>query len=223
MSFSWPWARLTTYVANSTPLVKAADLNALQDQLIVASAPTRAHDDFLTSLGGFWTITAGGSGTINQADDSTAGGFGTVQLYGFGSGSSALVVSTTGSYFGIGVGDFNVRYKARVDTTVTTGLTAVFLGLYDGSSVATSALINVGNTGFFNTYVGGSLAATSVALDTNYHIFDFVRSSGTLTISIDGTQVYSGAYSHSYTTGQLYMFSGGSSIFLVVDYVWARF
>lgn len=53
---AWPNSRLTTYVANSTPAIKAADLNALQDGII-------------RLVGGTWdlqgvTLTAGTPGSI---------------------------------------------------------------------------------------------------------------------------------------------------------------
>lgn len=39
---TWPYSRLTTYVASNTPSIKAADLNSIQDALIVAGLQSPA-------------------------------------------------------------------------------------------------------------------------------------------------------------------------------------
>lgn len=72
---SWPLSRLTTYVASSTPAIKAADLNSIQDTVIGLSLGTSTMKALVLDGTGGLAVAPGGSaiGTSTPTPSTIAG------------------------------------------------------------------------------------------------------------------------------------------------------
>src|SRR5689334_15163120 len=120
---SWPFSPKTTYVANSVPAIKAADLNDVQAGINVLNlAVNREHfliaDDFHgeTLPDELWKFQ---SADIAISDDSANGAFGAVELD-----------TTNNTYFrsyaALPIGTSDFRFYARLRwPTKTTALAVV--------------------------------------------------------------------------------------------------
>ena len=121
---AWPFSRLRTYVANTTPTIKAADLNALQDKIIGLFAGTLSTiglvldgtgDQAVTPKAGGLKVTGEFSGTIAPTTDMGAGVLGLSNVcQGWARITSAGALVRGHNVKGVvknGVGDYTITFN----------------------------------------------------------------------------------------------------------------
>jgi hypothetical protein len=228
----WPDSYLTLYSAGSPPVVKAADLNGVQREVIRLWKANRGGDFMLAddfngvALNSTIWKTAASAG-VSLVDDSNNGAFGACRL---GAGTTTYFALESILY---PIGTLDLRLSGRLRPTFASnkttasnfgffgsGKTLGFFATVDGSIVAG------GTPGWYarvNTGVGPEkVVFLSPKLNAPYALFDIRRENGVITFSIDGVDLYSTAFAGSFANMELFadLLPGpAASDFLFLDYV----
>jgi hypothetical protein len=208
----FPFSRNTTYVAGTPPAPKANDLNEIQDYLAgLYNGDVIVFDHFTGAAvdSGRWT--AASSPTV--VDDSANGAFGTAKF----DGASTQTLVTTG--LALGTVDFHMRARLRV--TGVTGASARGFGIYMGNQRAWFQIDGGVSTVDWQAAVNGSYATpsgTTPSIESFYQTFDIYRSSGSITLAVDGVVFHSEAYATDLDGGYPAITTSGAGI-LWFDYI----
>lgn len=115
---AWPHSKLTTYVANSTPVVKAADLNALQDAVIAFVDATWSFKSiYIDGTGGNTVSPAKGRLYVRGGTACVAGDF---ALANWGAAPSVAVASDSTDARGV------IEITAGAGAATTNSVTFTF-------------------------------------------------------------------------------------------------
>lgn len=177
----------------------------------------QVKDDFVGSAvdTGTWVTTGAGLTTIN---DHAAGGFGALQMAATSGDTTQTVEMRT---LPIGTGNFRLELRARYSTLNTGG--AFFISLSQAGINALFRSTNSALSGRWSFEHGGvpTVVDTGISPSSTYQTFVIQRVAGTLTASINGTQVFSGTQNDNMTGATLQITTTYSSAnaTLVVDYV----
>ncbi len=212
---AWPDTRLTTYVANSVPAIKAADLNAFQDAIGDVSGQLNGvsrfglAEEFLQTSGSAGTLTitsfptqlgvfsAYGDVNAEMRLDSTStpgsGDFGILNINSV-NGSAAVLGVQTGR-FGLSTRDYHFAARAAVVTKAklnVLGSNGFIIGL---SSTDRGHFLagNDSSTWRFIDAAGGSHDTGVTVVDGTMVVLEIKRASGTVTALINGSSVYTGS------------------------------
>lgn len=235
---AWPETPLTSYVANSTPAIKATDLNSIQSEInalygyTAGKAQFLLYDDFAyggqgglkvdgakaisdASMIGPWAVygDAGDARTIidnfSTPPSGTAGLVSFVNISGGVDNMSGLVASR----LNIGTGDFALRFvlrivnKAKIAQIASSNLTfgnassvGLFVGMLDAgtSDIGIEAGNDEANFQILENGVRTAGGTGSAITNNTFYKVEMVRSSGTLTVYVNDTSVYSNANTVSY-------------------------
>jgi hypothetical protein len=177
----------------------------------------RAKDDFDGSIvdTGSWITTGSGLTTVN---DHAAGGFGAMQMAATNGDATQTIEKRT---LPIGTNNFRLEIRARYTVLNTGG--AFFFSLSQAGINAIFRSTNSALSGRWSFEHGGvpTVVDTGISPSTTYQKFVIERVGGTLTASIDGTQVFSGTQSDDMTGATLQISTTRSTAdaTLRIDYV----
>ena len=120
-------------------------------------------------------------------------------------GSGAFIELPSNSNLGPGTGDFTLEFWIYIETTIP-AFTKICTGLSSSLTIETQST----NNKLWVTNYGGTILESNTALSPHtWHHFAAVRSSGTLTIYLDGTN--DGSTSNSTNFGQIDYIGGAGS------------
>jgi len=120
-------------------------------------------------------------------------------------GSGAFIELPSNSNLGPGTGDFTLEFWIYIETTIP-AFTKICTGLSSSLTIETQST----NNKLWVTNYGGTILESNTALSPHtWHHFAAVRSSGTLTIYLDGTN--DGSTSNSTNFGQIDYIGGSGS------------
>lgn len=198
---AWPFSPLTTYVANSTPAIKAVDLNDIQSALVNVHnglvGGIMLYDEFAGNaidVTNDWIPTVSGSGSGQGIiDDNTFGASGCLQQVLGSSGGEARISTRLLNF---GTNDFKCCIRVRNVTS-----NAYFMGVQSSTSGHGMFWQNTGFEWFAVT--NGSAWDTGIAASASYMKFVIVRLSGVIYFFINGSLVYSEANTINLTDGYL--------------------
>lgn len=204
MSLLWPFAPLTSYVAGTTPAIKASDLNSLQAAINAIYDHTVGNsllisDDFVGSAVSTQLWTTNGAGTVGVTDDSGSGAMGAISLNGT---AQSAGLSTTHA-LAIGAADFiastRLRYSTKANSVFSFGLDSNGAGGTNTDSLIFFA-DSIGHAPNWDTSVAnGALTDTGVSTSAIYQWLMITRDAGVVTFWINGTAVRTVAFATSMT------------------------
>jgi hypothetical protein len=215
---SLPYTRNRTYVSGVTK-VTADDMNDIQDALVFLFTGQGfwLKDDFSGSAVNAATWVTTGAG-LTTASDHAAGGFGALQMAATSGDATQTIETRT---LPIGTNDFRLEVRARYTVLNTGG--AFFFSLSQAGINAIFRSTNSALSGRWSFEHGGvpTVVDTGISPSTTYQKFVIERTSGVLTASINGTQVFSGTQADDMTGATLQISTTRSSAdaTLRIDYV----
>lgn len=190
-----PISRNTTYVADSTPAIQAADLNDMQDLLLdltraISGPDFHMEDEFdRAAVTSVWWDTITGAPTIST-DYAAYGVYAATLAAGVGNnynvqhGAGSLPFRTN---------DLHFSARARITARSGTGYAILYPCGGELEFVANSS-------GNWVAQVSGVQTDTGVAYSSTYQRFDIIRKSGIAYFFIDGTLVHSAVHTVDMTT-----------------------